>query len=60
MENEIEYITEKKVLSEHLKGFANSLDNGWMDEQAVYGALLIILESANYLKEEKKYYVKNL
>ena len=45
-------------LAEHLKGFANSLEKGWMTEWAVYGALLILLTSSGYLKLKEQHYVK--
>ena len=46
----------KQQLSTHLKGIANSLDKDWMDEESVYGSLLVILTSAGYLKKVKETY----
>lgn len=48
-----------KQLIEQLRGFANSLENGWMDKKAVFGSLLIILESGGYLKKVEEHYVKD-
>ena len=48
----------KEHLIHHLEGFAHSLREGWMEEQQVYGAMLIILESAGYLKLKEEHYVK--
>lgn len=48
----------KQHLIQHLEGFANSLRNDWMDENAVYGSLLVILTSAGYLQLKEKHYVR--
>jgi hypothetical protein len=47
-------------LIQSLRNVSNSLENNWMNVQAVYGWMLIELYSSGYLKKIEEHYVKEI
>jgi hypothetical protein len=51
---------EKQQLINELEGYANSIREGWMQPEDVYGNLMIILESAGFLKLKEEHYIRDI
>lgn len=50
--------TLENQLANRLEGLANSLRNGWIPIEGIYGNLLLELETAGYLNKKEEHYVK--
>lgn len=51
---------DKQKLIEHLRGYATSVENGWIPPEGVLANLLILLESYGYLRKSGEIYVRKI
>jgi len=51
---------DKEKLIQHLRGYADSVENGWIEPKSCLWNLLILLQSYQFLKLKEKHYIVDM